>query len=186
MPRQAPDMDRDPVRTYLRSLRVSLWLRGLADPGTLAEVESHLLESVEQGEQQGLSRLQAGQRAVERFGPVKTVAAAFKKERMTLMQKILLAIAVLFGLFAAWVDSRPTWDATGILAGGLLLGAGLLTLAGFRRPWLAALAVGMWIPLHDITLTHDWSMLLVLLFPLAGAYGGWAVRLGIRKAFHTT
>lgn len=100
------------------------------------------------------------------------------------MQNVLLAVAVLAGLFSAYVDSRPTWDDTGILAGGLLITSGLLTLLGHRKPWLIALAVGIWIPLHDIYLSHDFRMLLVLLFPLVGAYGGWLVRLGIRKTLH--
>jgi hypothetical protein len=178
-------MERDPIRTYLLGLRRSLWLRGLADAGVLAEVESHLLESVERAEHQGMSRQQAGLWAVERFGPVKTVAAAFIKERITPMQKVLLAVGVLFGLFAAYVDSRPTWDDTGVLVFGLLAGAGLLTLLGYRRPWLMALAVGLWIPLHHIYLSYDWALLLVLLFPLVGAYAGWAVRLGVRKTLHT-
>jgi hypothetical protein len=177
-------MTRDPIRSYLVSLRRSLWLRGLADARALAEVEGHLLEAVESGQQQGLSRPQAEQRALERFGPAKIVAEAFQRERITPMQKILLAVAVLFGLFAAYVDARPTWDDSGVLAFGLLAGAGLLALLGYRRPWLLALAVGLWIPLHDIYLTHDWSMLFVLIFPLVGAYAGWAVRLGIRKALH--
>ena len=100
------------------------------------------------------------------------------------MQKILLATGVITGLFLAYIDSLPTWDDTGILVGGLLLVSGLLTLLGHRRPWLIALAVGLWIPLHDIYLSHDFRMLVVLLFPLVGAYAGWAVRLGIRKTLH--
>ena len=100
------------------------------------------------------------------------------------MQNILLAVAMLAGLFSAYVDSRPTWDDTGILAGGLLIISGLLTLLGHRKPWLIALAVGIWIPLHDIYLSHDLRMLLVLLFPIVGAYGGWLVRLGVRKTLH--
>ena len=100
------------------------------------------------------------------------------------MQSLLLAVAVLAGLFSAYVDSRPTWDDTGVLAGGLLLVSGLLTLLGHRKPWLIALAVGIWIPLHDIYLSHDLRMLFVLLIPLVGAYAGWLVRLGIRKTLH--
>jgi hypothetical protein len=177
-------MDRDAIRTYLHTLRRSLWLRGLAEPGTLAELEGHLREAVARGEQQGLGRAEAERQALERFGTANIVAAAFIKERITLMQKVLLAVGALFGLFLAYVDSRPTWDDTGITAGGLLLGAGLLTLLGYRRPWLAALAVGLWIPLWGIFMHHDWSMLFVLIFPLVGAYGGWLVRLGVRKTMH--
>lgn len=100
------------------------------------------------------------------------------------MQSILLAVGVLAGLFSAWVDSRPNWDDTGVLVMGLLLVSGLLTLLGGRRPWLIALAVGLWIPAHDIYLSHDPRMLIVLLIPFIGAYAGWAVRLGVRKTLH--
>ncbi len=174
----------DPIRSYLRALERRLWLSGPASAELLAEVESHLREAVEDGLRRGLDVEEAQRGALERFGPVETVASAFIKERMATMQKILLAAGVLFGLFAAWVDSRPTWDDTGILVGGLVLAASLLTLLGYRRPWLIALAVGIWIPLHDIYVSHDFALLVVLLFPFFGAYAGWAVRLGIRKMFH--
>lgn len=85
------------------------------------------------------------------------------------------------GLLVAFVDSQPGWDDTGITAGTLLLSSGLLALLGYRRPWLMALAVGIWIPLRSIYVFHDVRMLLVLLFPLVGAYVGWLIGLGIRK-----
>jgi HAAS domain-containing protein len=172
------------IQTYLRKLEHQLWLRGLADQNDLAEIESHLLEAVEQGLGQGLSREQAETQALERFGSIRIVVSTFENERKDVVQSVLLAIAALAGLFSAYVDSRPTWDDTGILAAGLLVVSGLLTLLGHRRPWLIALAVGIWIPLHDIYLSHDVRMLLVLLFPLVGAYGGWLVRMGIRKTLH--
>ena len=159
-------------------------MRGLADADTLDEIESHLREAVEQGVSRGLSVEQAEQQALERFGSAQLIATAFEKERNSFMQNLLLSAAVLAGLFCAYVDALPRWDDSGILAGCLLLVSGLLTLLGHRRPWLIALAVGLWIPLHDIYLTHDITILLVLLFPLAGAYAGWLVRLGIRKTLH--
>jgi len=172
------------LQTFLRELERQLWVRGLADQNDLAEIESHLLEAVERGLDQGLSLEEAETRALERFGSIKIVVSTFEKERKDVMQNILLAVAMLAGLFSAYVDSRPNWDDTGILAGGLLMISGLLTLLGHRKPWLIALAVGIWIPLHDIYLSHDFRLLLVLLFPLVGAYGGWLVRLGIRKTLH--
>jgi len=184
MQRREFEMKDDRIQAYLRALEHKLWLRGSSNPEIMAEIESHLLESVEAGRRQGLNVEEAEQQALERFGSVKVIANTFEKERMNWMQNILLGIAVLAGLFFAYVDSRPTWDDTGILAGGLLLISGLLTLLGHRKPWLIALAVGLWIPLHDIYLSHDFRLLLVLLFPLIGAYGGWAVRLGIRKTLH--
>jgi len=178
-------MKKTRIKTYLRALNRALWVRGLADIETLDEIESHLLEAVEQGVLHGLSPEEAEQQALEHFGSVKVVTRSFEKERNGTMQSILLAVAVLAGLFSAWVDSRPNWDDTGILVGGLLLVSGLLTLLGGRRPWLIALAVGIWIPLHDIYLSHNPWMLVVLLVPFVGAYAGWAVRLGVRKTLHT-
>ena len=173
------------IQNYLRALKRQLWLRGVFDPESLAEAESHLLEAVEAGVRRGMSVEESERQALERFGSVKIVSLAFEREGNNPMQNLLLGIAVLAGLFSAYVDSRPNWDDTGILVGGLLLVSGLLTLLGHRRPWLIALAIGLWIPTYEIYLTHDFKMLVILLIPLIGAYGGWLVRLGIQKTFHT-
>jgi hypothetical protein len=101
-------------------------------------------------------------------------------------QAMLLGSGVLAGILLAYIDSLPTWDDTGVLVGALVLVSGLLTLLGCRRPWLVALVVGIWIPLHAIYLGHDLRMLAVLLFPLIGAHAGWLVRLGISKTLKTT
>lgn len=172
------------IESYLRALKRQLWQRGVFDKESLEEVENHLLEAVETGIRQGLKADESERQALERFGSIKVVSLAFERERNNLMQNLLLGIAVLAGLFSAYIDSRPTWDDTGILVGGLLLVSGLLTLLGHRRPWLIALAVGLWIPMFEIFKTHDLMMVIVLFIPLIGAYGGWLVRLGIRKTFH--
>ena len=172
------------IESYLRALKRKLWLKGLFNPDALEEVESHLLEAVEAGIRRGLSVDESERQALERFGSVKVVSLAFEKERNNLMQNLLLGLAVVAGLFSAYVDSRPTWDDTGILVGGILLVSGLLTLLGHRRPWLIALAVGIWIPAYEIYVTHDFRFLVILLIPMIGAYGGWLVRLGIRKTLH--
>ena len=101
------------------------------------------------------------------------------------MQKILLAIAVIAGLFYAYVDSRPTWDDTAITVGVILLTCGILALIGFQRPWLLALAVGLWLPLYEIFTTHTYASIMALVVAFIGAYGGWAVRLGIQKVSHS-
>ncbi|MEP7135704.1 MAG: permease prefix domain 1-containing protein [Chloroflexota bacterium] len=172
------------IETYLRALKRQLWWRGVFDADALAEAESHLLEAVEAGIRRGLSAEESERQALERFGSVKVVAFAFEKERNTLMQKLLLAIAGLAGLFSVYVDSRPHWDDTGLLAAGLLLVSGLLTLLGHRRPWLIALAIGIWIPMYEIYLSRDFKFLVILLIPFLGAYVGWLAQLGIRKVFH--
>ena len=101
------------------------------------------------------------------------------------MQKILLTVATMAGLFFAYVDSRPTWDDTGITVGVILLTSGLLALVGFQRPWLLALAIGVWLPLYEIITAHAYASIAALVVAFIGAYGGWIVRLGIHETFHT-
>jgi hypothetical protein len=48
------------------------------------------------------------------------------------------AFALAAGLAIAWMDSRPTWDDTGITAAALFVASGLAALLGVRW-WLAAL-----------------------------------------------
>jgi len=174
-------MNTSRIDAYLRSLEQELKLRGLFNPGTLAEVESHLLEASEQGLKNGLDSQEAQLRALERFGSARLVAHRFAIERNTMKQKLYLLAAVIFGLLVAYVDSRPTWDDTGITVFALLIGSGIIGLLVEKRPWLYALAVGLWLPLWYILTTHNLSMLIVLAFPFVGVYVGWALHLGFRK-----
>jgi hypothetical protein len=100
------------------------------------------------------------------------------------MQKVLLTVAVVSGLFITYVDSRPTWDDTGITAGVILLVCGLIALLGYQPPWLLALAVGAWIPLYGILVTHNFGSIIALIIAFIGAYAGWAFRIGIRKVLN--
>lgn len=96
-------------------------------------------------------------------------------------QSLLLASAAVLGMALAWIDSRPGWDDSGIIAGALLLAAAFVTVLGYRRPWLSGLALGIWIPLLTILRDRDLSSLLILLFPLAGAYAGLFLRRAFRR-----
>ena len=92
------------------------------------------------------------------------------------MQKGLVGVGVGLGLLIAYVDTRPTWDDTGITVGAIVISCGLLGILGPRRPWLWALVVGAWIPIFNIALGHNYGSLLALLFAFAGAYAGMAFR----------
>ena len=173
------------IESYLHDLERELRLNGSFNVEMMAEIESHLLESVERGLRQGLSQENAEEEALKRFGSVNVVSSTFEKERITPMQKILLAVATISGLFITYVDSRPTWDDTGITAGVILLLCGLLALIGYQRPWLLALVVGAWIPLYGLFVTHNFGSILALIIAFVGAYAGWAFRIGIRKTFKT-
>ena len=94
-------------------------------------------------------------------------------------QALLLAGGAAAGILLAYVDSLPRWDDTGVIVGGLIFVGGLLTLLGCRPPWLAGVVVGVWIPLRAMSLGQDLRMLVVVLFPLLGAYAGGLVRTGV-------
>jgi hypothetical protein len=92
------------------------------------------------------------------------------------VSKVLLPIALGLGLLIAYVDSRPNWDDTGLTALALLACSGLCGVLGPNRPWLWALAVGVWIPLAGIAFARNYGSLLAILFAFAGAYSGMALR----------
>jgi hypothetical protein len=99
---------------------------------------------------------------------------------------VLLLLAIALGLGIAWVDARPHWDDSGITAGLLLLSAGLLGMIIPRRPWLWGLAVGIWVPLHLVvqkpSIGNIAGGLVILAFPMAGAFAGMAVRRLLARA----
>jgi uncharacterized membrane protein len=91
----------------------------------------------------------------------------------------LVVLAVLAGLTIAYVDSRPTWDDTGVTVFALVCSAAVLGFFAPARHWLLALALGLWIPMRAIVEQRTLgalAMLVVLVFPLAGAYAGKAFR----------
>jgi hypothetical protein len=65
-------------------------------------------------------------------------------------EPLLAVIALAVGIAIAWVDSRPTWDDTGITAVSLLGAAAIITALSGRRPLVWALLVGAWTPLLEI------------------------------------
>ncbi|HUE04619.1 MAG TPA: hypothetical protein VMR62_34020 [Bryobacteraceae bacterium] len=172
------------VEKYLSDLATELRKRGVFATRFMEETRGHLADAVEAGQRRGLAPEAAAEEAIQLYGDARTVAKKFAAEKYRTLHWALLIAAIMIGLAIAWVDSRPHWDDSGITAGSLLLSAGVLGLIGPRRPWLWALAIGMWIPLyliarqmasHTVTLGSA-SNLVILVFPMAGAYAGMAVR----------
>lgn len=174
------------IASYLKDLAREMKMNGTFRTDSLVEIESHLLDSVEANLHRGLNQAEAEEEALRRFGSVRVVASTFERERLSPMQKLLLVIAALSGLFITYVDTRPTWDDAGITAGVILLVCGLIAVLGYRRPWLLALAVGMWIPLYGMFVTHNFGSVLALIIAFFGAYAGWFVRTGIDRIVHST
>jgi hypothetical protein len=113
------------------------------------------------------------------------LASTAFRERSDAMRKgfggLLVLGALLLGLLIALVDNSPGWDDTGISAAALLGGAMIFGVARPAHAWRWALAVGLWIPLLGIIRTHNYTILLALIFPFVGAYiGAFARRLFTR------
>ena len=90
----------------------------------------------------------------------------------SILERLVLFSAVAVGLALGYIDSRPGWDDTGVMAFALLVAAFVLGALAPRRPWAIALAVGIWIPLFGIIGGRNYGAALALAFALAGAYAG--------------
>ena len=83
---------------------------------------------------------------------------------------VLAASALGFAL--GLVDSRPTWDDTGISAGALVV---MCVVFGAIRPvpaWVSAVALAAWIPVLNMARTGNFSSLMVLPIAVVAAYLG--------------
>lgn len=94
---------------------------------------------------------------------------------------VAAVVAIGFGLAVAWMDSRPGFDATGITAGSLLITGAVAAFIARRRPWLWALATGIWVPLFEIRDTSMLAPLAALVFAGVGAAVGWFVARGSHR-----
>ena len=98
---------------------------------------------------------------------------------------MLAVIAVALGLAIALVDSRPSWDDTGITAVGLVGATALVAALSGRRPLVWAILVGVWTPVLGVPASGDPAALLALVFALVGALIGYGLaRLNSRSAAH--
>ena len=166
------------IEAYLQRLQEELRRQFIVDPRILDEVRGHLVDAVEGARKQGDSP-EADAEAIARFGSPEVVAAAFVADRTRIPHRWVLAASMVAGGAIAFVDSRPSWDDTGITAGAMLLAAATFGFLGPQRAWRWALAVGLWIPAYALVRTPapgTLALLLVVIFPLAGAYAGRAVR----------
>ena len=92
------------------------------------------------------------------------------------MQRLVLLAALTAGIMIGYIDSRPTWDDTGVTAAALFATSLVLGALAPQRPWATALLVGAWIPLFGILMHANYGSLLALAFAFAGAYAGMLLR----------
>lgn len=169
-------MATDRVDDYLSELARELRRRHLSDSRIVDEVRHHLEDAVARYLGQDMPVNEAQDHAVEDLGSPRRIAAGFASALHRRRHLALALAAVAVGALAAFVDSRPHWDDTGIIAGGIFLACLVLGLLGPRRAWLWALCCGLGVPLVDIAISHNFGSLLAVAFAFAGAYAGVAVR----------
>ncbi len=85
---------------------------------------------------------------------------------------VLWIAALAAGAAILWIDSRPTWDDTGITAGLLLLTSAGFGMAEPHQPWRWGLAVGAWIPVLQLFTAWQPLSLVILGIAMVGAYAG--------------
>ncbi|MGE5176708.1 MAG: permease prefix domain 1-containing protein [Hyphomicrobiales bacterium] len=165
------------IERYLAALARELRRRGVEDRRLLDETREHLADAVAAGRATGLSEEAALASALDRFGSAGDLAERQARERNRGLDRGVLIAAAVIGLAIATVDTRPTWDDTGVTAFALLASAGILGFVAPRRPWLWGTAIGIWtMGAAAAGAVHAGiaaaAFLLILAFPLAGAYGG--------------
>lgn len=164
---------------YLAQLRRELRKHGLFDQRIVEEARGHLMDATEQAVRSGRSRDAAEREAIARFGAPKQVAMTFASERYRVTNWLLFASAAVVGMIIAYIDAQPGWDDAGVIAFSMFVVAGVFGMMAPHRPWLWALAIGIWIPLHAIARHPSLgsaAMLVVMAFPFAAAYAGMMVR----------
>jgi hypothetical protein len=85
---------------------------------------------------------------------------------------VLTGLAVALGLTIAWVDSRPTWDDTGITVAAIFGTALALGAAAPSRPGMMAIALGIWIPVFNIVQGLNYGAVASLVIAFGGSYAG--------------
>ena len=86
--------------------------------------------------------------------------------------RVYLAAALLVGLLIGWIDTRPSWDDTGITVGLIFLSSAVFGALMPSRAWVWGCAVGLGIPLMNLFLRGNPAALISFLISFAGSYMG--------------
>lgn len=89
---------------------------------------------------------------------------------------VVCVIGFLAGLGIGYMDSRPTWDDTGVTVGAVALAAAVLGAAEPRLFWLAGVAVGMPVLGMSVYAGAGYAAAVAVLVAVVAAGGGAALR----------
>jgi hypothetical protein len=84
-------------------------------------------------------------------------------------------IGLTIGCAIGYVDSRPTWDDTGVTVVSVLLATVLLAAARPRAAWLVGPVVGLPILAFNVVLRGTWAAAVATLVAVAGAAIGYGI-----------
>lgn len=93
----------------------------------------------------------------------------------TKLTLVVVTLALTVGAAIGYVDSRPTWDDTGITAGSVFLAAAILATPRPRAAWLVGLAVGTPVLAFNAVLHGTFESAVALAIAFAGAGIGYLV-----------
>ena len=160
------------IDDYLRTLRRRLGLCPGNVQDLLDEVSDHLRDSRDAAMRGGMASNDAEAVAIAAFGDAAFVAKRFTAQRSWQRALRLLPVALALGAGMAWIDSRPTWDDTGVSAMAVFVVSGTLGLFEPNRPWLWALVIGGWFPVISIATSGNWGAFAALAIGCIGAFAG--------------
>jgi hypothetical protein len=171
------------INAYLIALRRRLGLCPGNEQDVLDEVGDHLREARDAAMRGGMAKSEAEKQAIAAFGDAALIARRFTMQRSWRRALRLLPVALALGAGMAWIDSRPTWDDTGVSAVAVFAVSGALALLEPTRPWLWALVIGGWFPAISIATSGNWGAFMALGFSCIGAFAGsWTRRAAAAQA----
>ena len=88
----------------------------------------------------------------------------------------VVTVAAVLGAAIGFVDSRPTWDDTGVTAGALVLCAFALAWIRPGAAWLIGLALGVPVLLFNAITHGGFGSVLAIAVSLAGAAAAYGMR----------
>lgn len=85
-------------------------------------------------------------------------------------------LALAIGTAIGYVDSRPTWDDTGVTAATLLLTSAALSAARPRSAWVVGILLALPLVLFHLLHAEGFGSVIAMALPPVGAAIGWGVR----------
>jgi hypothetical protein len=94
---------------------------------------------------------------------------------------LIAALSLAVGCTIGFVDSRPTWDDTGITAGSIFLASLFLSAARPRSAWLTGLLIGVPVVAFNVALHGGFASAIAVVIALAGAGIGYLIGGAVTK-----